>query len=103
MMLHTDAFNKNNKYKMQKADYIRNTRGQYVSEDILACFYDNICYTPFIHVEDDFDVHSERHGSIKSKRYFECQSNFGVFVRPERLEVGDYPVLDEFADEEDEF
>lgn len=42
-------------------------------------------------------------GSIKSTRYFECQPNFGVFVRPERLEVGDYPVLDEFADEEDEF
>lgn len=42
-------------------------------------------------------------GSIKGKRYFECQPSFGVFVRPERLEVGDYPVLDELADEEDEF
>lgn len=42
-------------------------------------------------------------GSIKGRRYFESQPNFGVFVRPERLEVGDYPVLDELADEEDEF
>lgn len=69
MMLHTDAFNKNNKYKMQKGDYIKNTRGQYVSEDILACFYDNICYTPFIHFdEDDFDASSDRLSSFKNKK-----------------------------------
>ena len=43
---------------MQKHDYIKNTHeyGDGVSEDILACFYDNICYTPFIHVEDDLDI-----------------------------------------------
>lgn len=69
MMLHTDAFNKNNKRKMQKADYIKNTRGQDVSEDVLACFYDNICYTPFIHFdEDDFDASSERLAAAKSKK-----------------------------------
>ncbi|KAK4631323.1 Cell polarity protein alp11 [Fulvia fulva] len=42
-------------------------------------------------------------GSIKEKRYFECQPNFGVFVRAERVEAGEFPVLDEFADEDDEF
>lgn len=42
-------------------------------------------------------------GSVKGKRYFECQPNFGVFVRSERVEVGDFPVLDELADEDDEF
>ncbi|EME85884.1 uncharacterized protein MYCFIDRAFT_210352 [Pseudocercospora fijiensis CIRAD86] len=42
-------------------------------------------------------------GSVKGKRYFECQPNFGVFVRPERIEVGDFQVLDELADEEEEF
>jgi Sec7-like guanine-nucleotide exchange factor len=26
MMLHTDAFNRNNKHKMAKADYVKNTR-----------------------------------------------------------------------------
>jgi len=26
MMLHTDAFNKHNRYKMTKTDYVRNTR-----------------------------------------------------------------------------
>ncbi|KAJ5570973.1 hypothetical protein N7535_004633 [Penicillium sp. DV-2018c] len=52
LILHTDVFNKNNKRKMQKADYIKISRGEGVSEDILECFYENISYTPFIHVED---------------------------------------------------
>ncbi|KAL6900275.1 hypothetical protein GGI43DRAFT_42321 [Trichoderma evansii] len=70
LILHTDVFNKNNKHKMQKTDYLKNTRGEGIFDDILECFYDNICYTPFIHVEDDLDLNSERHGpgSIKSKR-----------------------------------
>ncbi|KAF1364094.1 hypothetical protein EJ07DRAFT_100354 [Lizonia empirigonia] len=38
-------------------------------------------------------------GSVKGKRYFECSNNYGVFVRPERCEVGDFPVLD--LDDED--
>ncbi|KAI5368186.1 Putative Ubiquitin-like domain, CAP Gly-rich domain, Ubiquitin-like domain superfamily [Septoria linicola] len=42
-------------------------------------------------------------GSVKGQRYFDCQPNYGVFVRAERVEVGDFPVLDEFADEDDEF
>lgn len=60
MMLHTDAFNKNNKRKMQKQDYIKNTSGQSVSDDILGCFYDNICYTPFVHYEEEVDINGER-------------------------------------------
>lgn len=67
-MLHTDAFNKNNKHKMQKSDYIKNTSGQHVSEDVLACFYDNICYTPFIHFEEDVDFNGEKvQHTFKSK------------------------------------
>ncbi|KAF2206954.1 hypothetical protein CERZMDRAFT_63085, partial [Cercospora zeae-maydis SCOH1-5] len=41
-------------------------------------------------------------GSVKGQRYFQCQPNFGLFVRPERVQVGDFPLLDEFADEDDE-
>ncbi|PYI08881.1 guanyl-nucleotide exchange factor [Aspergillus sclerotiicarbonarius CBS 121057] len=52
LILHTDVFNKNNKRKMQKPDYVKNTRGEGLSEDILECFYENISYTPFIHIED---------------------------------------------------
>ncbi|KAJ6193854.1 tubulin-specific chaperone-like protein B [Bipolaris maydis] len=33
-------------------------------------------------------------GSVKGKRYFECGPNYGVFVRPERCEAGDFPPLD---------
>lgn len=41
-------------------------------------------------------------GSAKGHKYFECQPNFGIFVRAERIEVGDFPILDEFADEDDD-
>ena len=42
-------------------------------------------------------------GTVKGKRYFECAANCGVLVRPERVEAGDFPALDEFADEDEEF
>lgn len=40
-------------------------------------------------------------GSVKGKRYFEAGSNCGVFVRPEKVDVGDWEVLDDL-DLEDE-
>jgi tubulin-specific chaperone B len=42
-------------------------------------------------------------GSVKGKKYFDCDANHGVFVRPERVEAGDFPVIDEFADDDEEF
>lgn len=68
LILHTDVFNKNNKYKMQKPDYLKNTRGEGIFDDVLECFYDNITYTPFIHVEDDLDANGERLGHKISKK-----------------------------------
>lgn len=61
-------FNKNNKHKMQKKDYTKNAKGQGVADEILECFYDNISYTPFIHVEDDMDINGERILAPKSRR-----------------------------------
>ncbi|KAK6580369.1 hypothetical protein PZA11_007391 [Diplocarpon coronariae] len=68
LILHTDVFNKNNKHKMQKPDYLKNTRGEGIFDEILECFYDNISYTPFIHVEDDLDINGERIVQHKMKK-----------------------------------
>ncbi|KAG9246989.1 hypothetical protein BJ878DRAFT_238890 [Calycina marina] len=68
LILHTDVFNKNNKNKMQKPDYLKNTRGEGIFDEILECFYDNISYTPFIHVEDDLDINGERIVQYKAKK-----------------------------------
>ncbi|KAF2477482.1 uncharacterized protein BDR25DRAFT_1386 [Lindgomyces ingoldianus] len=56
VILHTDFFNKNNKRKMQRNDYIKNSSCEGVSDDVLGCIYDNIVYTPFIHIEDELDL-----------------------------------------------
>ncbi|TFY81538.1 hypothetical protein EWM64_g2470 [Hericium alpestre] len=58
IMLHTDAFNKSNKRKMSKADYIKNTRLPGVAPEVLDYFYDNIVFAPFIFVEDPLDPRS---------------------------------------------
>ncbi|KAI0033436.1 hypothetical protein K488DRAFT_47759, partial [Vararia minispora EC-137] len=55
IMLHTDAFNKSNKRKMTKADYVKNTRLPGFPEEALDCFYDNIVFAPFIFIEDPVD------------------------------------------------
>ena len=56
MMLHTDAFNKNAKHKMTKADYLRNTSPSGVPTEILEYLFDNLTFTQFIYVEDEEDL-----------------------------------------------
>lgn len=78
IMLHTDAFNKSNKRKMTKADYIRNTKLVGVPTEVLdvrtirsindsrllildsQCFYDNTVFAPFIFIEDPLDINGQR-------------------------------------------
>ena len=48
VILHSDLFNKNNKHKMQRGEYQRNTSGSGIHDDILGYLYDNIQYTEFI-------------------------------------------------------
>ncbi|EXJ91152.1 hypothetical protein A1O1_04261 [Capronia coronata CBS 617.96] len=70
LLLHSDTHNKNNKRKMQKHDYVKNTQQGpvHISSDILECFYDNVCYTPFIHFEDEIAINSHRLAAPKQKK-----------------------------------
>ncbi|WRT70699.1 uncharacterized protein IL334_007697 [Kwoniella shivajii] len=70
MMLHTDAFNKSNKNKMTKVDYVRNTRMEGVAPIALETFFDNITFTPFVFIEDDTDLK-------ESSGYESSSSTFG--------------------------
>jgi len=38
-------------------------------------------------------------GSVEGKRYFTCSPKCGIFVRADKVRVGDYPVLDPFEEE----
>merc|ERR1712131_102612 len=44
----------------------------------------------------------KNNGSVEGKQYFECEKNYGVFVLPASVEVGDFPEKDEldFSDDE---
>ncbi|KAI9691568.1 MAG: hypothetical protein M1822_007639 [Bathelium mastoideum] len=68
IILQTDVFNKNNKNKMQKTDYIKMASGNDVSDEVLGCFYDNISYTPFIHIDDDVNINGSRPGTHKPRK-----------------------------------
>lgn len=69
LLLHSDTHNKNNKRKMQRQDYVKNTQDQVeVSQDILECFYDNVSYTPFIHFDDEVAINSHRLANQRSKK-----------------------------------
>ena len=93
LILHTDVFNKNNKNKMQKQDYTKNARGQGVAEEILECFYDNISYTPFIHVDDDIDLSGERRAARKLKKNPFSKPSTDSSGRPSREPVDPYTII----------
>lgn len=39
---------------------------------------------------------------MKGVRYFECEENYGSFVRPKGLEQGDFPEVDIALTDDDE-
>jgi len=41
-------------------------------------------------------------GTVKGKRFFECPPKYGGFLRPDKLQVGDFPELDDLFDEDDD-
>ena len=93
IMLHTDVFNKNNKHKMQKQDYTKNTRDQNVANEILECFYDNISYTPFIHVDDAIDVNGEAKRSQRSRKGVFSRGSTDTVRRTAREPVDPYTLI----------
>ncbi|KAI0322791.1 CAP Gly-rich domain-containing protein [Amylostereum chailletii] len=40
-------------------------------------------------------------GSVAGERYFECRMKYGAFVRPEKVQVGDFPVEELDLDDEE--
>ncbi|EPX73298.1 guanyl-nucleotide exchange factor Sec74 [Schizosaccharomyces octosporus yFS286] len=78
MILHTDFYNINNRQKMTKSEFIANTNLPNIMPEILECFYDNITYTPFVHVEEDPNSLSSPAGerSSFSQRFGDSQFRF---------------------------
>ena len=50
------------------------------------------------------EPYGDNNGTIKGKTYFKCDDKYGIFVRPDIVEVGDFPVIDELelSDDDDE-
>ena len=40
-------------------------------------------------------------GSVKGVTYFECTTGYGGMLRPNKVKVGDFPEIDEFASEDE--
>ena len=55
----------------------------------------------WVGVRLDEPTGDDQNGKVNDKVYFECEPNFGMFVRPKDLKVGDYPFYDEFDADED--
>lgn len=75
---------------MQKPDYVKNTRGEGIADDILECYYENICYTPFIHIED-----TNPHGRhlVKPRRTLFKSTSSEHLGRPSKEPVDPYALI----------
>ncbi|KAF9114026.1 hypothetical protein BGX27_000294 [Mortierella sp. AM989] len=69
MLLHTDAHNKNVRYKMTKEQYVRQAKSidgvNTIPADILEVLYDNITFLKFVYAEDDMDMDGQRISEVQ--------------------------------------
>jgi len=88
VMLHTDYYNVNNKKKMTKDEFVKNTRvdngessvsNLFLTKEILEYFYDNTIYTKFVHYHQiqQHPSHAQSSQTIYSlpKRIFSSTSS----------------------------
>lgn len=40
--------------------------------------------------------------SVQGEQYFSCRPNYGVFVKPEKVTVGDFPIVELNFDDDEE-
>lgn len=61
-------------------------------------------YLPITHsgFVDSFSIRSFLLLSVNGHRYFKCKEKFGGFVRPDKIQVGDYPPEEIELDDLDE-
>jgi len=68
VILHSDLFNKNNKRKMQRHEYQKNSGGHGVDEEILGYLYDNILFTEFITQDNEDEAESKARSKLRKQR-----------------------------------
>ncbi|KAG0079319.1 hypothetical protein BGZ92_001112 [Podila epicladia] len=74
MLLHTDAHNKNVRYKMTKEQYVRQAKSidgvNTIPTDILEILYDNITFLKFVYAEDELDVDGQPIADVQPTGWF---------------------------------
>lgn len=64
----------------------------------------NVSFQPNIWIGIQLDLpYGKNDGSVEGQKYFECPKNFGVFAKPDTVEVGDFPNEEDdlFSDEDE--
>ncbi|KAI8925712.1 CAP Gly-rich domain-containing protein [Entophlyctis helioformis] len=68
-------------------------------------FVGKVDFKPGFWVGVEYDEPVGKHnGTVQGKKYFDAKAGSGAFLRPNKLQVGDYPEIDPFAEDDmDEF